>query len=197
MAARPGGRRGHRLPARHARAAHHARPRARGRPGGVGRGRGDHVNALVGGVRVGKYSSGGRRHRRAAAAAAEQRSRPEDLARLRRAHRAAASWSRSRRWSRWRSGRRCRRSPAAIASAPSPSSPTSPPATRRARRWPAVAELGRRDAPGLPRGARAAPASTFQRVDGRACSSRCCWGSSSRTWCSPRSSTRSCTRSPC
>ncbi|MBI4817864.1 MAG: efflux RND transporter permease subunit [Deltaproteobacteria bacterium] len=41
------------------------------------------VNALIGGVRVGKYSTGGRRVDMRVRLLAEQRSRPEDLARLR------------------------------------------------------------------------------------------------------------------
>jgi multidrug efflux pump subunit AcrB len=41
------------------------------------------LNALVGGVRVGKYSTGGRRHDVRLRLLAGQRSRPEDLARLR------------------------------------------------------------------------------------------------------------------
>jgi multidrug efflux pump len=105
------------------------------------------LNALVGGVRVGKYSAGGRRIRRPPAPArrsavaaprisltcGSRASSGELVPLVGAGHRP-------------KSARRCRRSPAGIASAPSPSSPTSrraTPRTRRSPRWRSSARAAR------------------------------------------------------
>ena len=127
---RHGGRRRHRLPGRHARAAHHPRPRARRGPGRLGRGRRHHAStrwsaacASASTARAAGASTSGcacwptsARAPRTWRGCACARARGE-LVPL-----SALVTSR-------RSGRRCRRSPAATASARSPSSPTSRPGT--------------------------------------------------------------------
>ena len=99
------------------------------------------INALVGGVRVGKYSSAGGASTSACGCSPRSARGPRTSRGSRCAPR-PASWSRCRRWSHTRSGRRCRRSPGATASARSPSSATSRPATRRSEALATVEQLG-------------------------------------------------------
>ena len=156
------------------------------------------INALVGGVRVGKYSTGGRRidvraapARRPALAARGPGAAASVRTAQRRAGAAVVAGHAA------RSARRCRRSPAATASARSPSSPTSRPGTRRTRRSRYVEQLGQGAAARATALVLGGAERRVPRVDERACSSRCCSGIVVAYMVLRRSSTRSCTRSRC
>ena len=140
------------------------------------------LNALVGGVRVGKYSSGGRRIDVRVRLLAVQRTRPEDLARLR--VRTASGElvplsslvTNEERPALQAITRRDRERAITIYANVAPGHVAGRgAAVRRAARQGAAA--------GLPRGARRRQRG-LPRVDGRACSSRWSSASSSRTWCS-------------
>ena len=114
-----------------------------------------------------------------------------------RAHRAAASWCRCRRWSRLEERpalqaitRRDRERAITIFGNVAPGH-------SQDEALAAVEQLGQRRCPTGYRLVLGRRQRRLPRVDGQPAASRSCWASSSRTWCSPRSSTRSCTRSPC